>query len=131
MPEWIATPLGELRQPMPFNEPDMWMLRVPGCGKVERLSRDQFHGRLSVNHGAVCECGYHETHNYAAALASVSSGTGTTECTCGPDEYCSSETCHGATVEPPDPQAVAAMRALFADGHLRRVPGANTTESER
>lgn len=47
---------------------DRCYLEVPGCphGKLELLDGRQLRGELSVNHAAVCECGYHETHDFEA-----------------------------------------------------------------
>ena len=43
-----------------------WYLAVPGCPdwRLELLDDRQLRGELSVNHAAVCSCGYHETHNF-------------------------------------------------------------------
>lgn len=54
------------------------LLEIPGCGKWEPVNDDQLAGRVSVNHGAVCECGYHETHDFetdARAKATAASPT--------------------------------------------------------
>lgn len=48
-----------------------WLLEIPGCGKWEPLSEAQLVGKVSVNHAAVCSCGYHETHDYGAQLAAA------------------------------------------------------------
>lgn len=49
-----------------------WILRCPGCGIEGRLDDDQIHGRVSVDHAAQgCPGGYHETHDFAAAVAAL------------------------------------------------------------
>jgi hypothetical protein len=47
----------------------VWLFECPGCGTWASLDDDQMNGRVSVDHAADgCTGGYHETHNYAAAL---------------------------------------------------------------
>lgn len=45
------------------------LLVCPGCGDLEPLSDEQFHGTVSV-HPPACKGGYHETHDFAAAVES-------------------------------------------------------------
>lgn len=46
-----------------------WLFECPGCGTWAPLDDDQWHGRVSVDHAADgCRGGYHETHDYQAAL---------------------------------------------------------------
>lgn len=46
------------------------VLECPGCGEPGELDDDQLHGRVSVDHASMgCAGGYHETHDFAAALA--------------------------------------------------------------
>lgn len=73
MSEWVETPFGKVRR----VQEGVWAFEVPGCGKTERLNEEQFHGRLSVNHTAVCSCGYHETHDFSQVGS----------CPNGPDEH--------------------------------------------
>lgn len=52
-----------------FDDPDSWNFQCPGCGQWAYLDDDQFHGRVSINHAADgCAGGYHETHDFHAAL---------------------------------------------------------------
>ena len=44
---------------------DVRQLRCPKCGVWADLDDDQYHGRVSVHHDDP-ECGYHETHDFAA-----------------------------------------------------------------
>jgi len=67
------------------------LLQVPGCGKLELLDERQLAGDLSVDHAAVCGCGYHETHPFGVAMlaamrARVLMGDAPTE-DIGPGEY--------------------------------------------
>lgn len=48
-----------------------WLLEVPNCGKWEPIGAEQLRGEVSVNHAAVCGCGYHETHPYGRALVAA------------------------------------------------------------
>jgi hypothetical protein len=74
MPIVIETPLGRFRMVNPRdamrgNREDAWLLECPGCGQWAYLDDDQWHGRVSVDHAADgCPGGYHETHDYSAAL---------------------------------------------------------------
>lgn len=62
----VRTDLGTLRR----CEGDVWLLWCPVCEDWERLSLDQFEGRVSVNHAATgCPSRYHETHNFAREVA--------------------------------------------------------------
>lgn len=69
----IATsPLGRFRRinADPVALPERWLFECPGCGTWAYLDDDQWHGRVSVDHAADgCSGGYHQTHDYAAALA--------------------------------------------------------------
>src|SRR4051812_10927590 len=60
------TPLGRV-----LRLADGYAVEMP-CGDWERLDETQFHGGISVNHSVVCRatpnCGYHETHDFAAAV---------------------------------------------------------------
>lgn len=48
---------------------DTWLFECPGCGTWAYLDDDQWHGRVSVDHASMgCAGGYHETHDYSAAL---------------------------------------------------------------
>lgn len=48
---------------------DRWLFECPGCQQWAYLDDDQWHGRVSVDHAADgCPGGYHETHDYFAAL---------------------------------------------------------------
>jgi hypothetical protein len=67
----VTTNLGRLRRVTGSSSGAEWLLEIPGCGKWEPLSEDQLAGRLSVNHAAVCPCGYHETHEYGAQLVAA------------------------------------------------------------
>lgn len=45
------------------------LLACPGCSEWIPLSDDQAHGRVSVDHAADgCVGGYHETHDFSAAV---------------------------------------------------------------
>ncbi len=58
----VNTDLGKLRH----CDGDVWLLWCETCEDWERLSVEQFEGRLSVNHAATgCLSRYHETHNFA------------------------------------------------------------------
>jgi len=49
---------------------DAWLFECPGCGTWAYLDNDQWRGRVSVDHASMgCKGGYHETHNYVAALS--------------------------------------------------------------
>lgn len=63
---YVVTPHGALRR-MEGRHGYRWYLEVPGCpnGEFELLDARQLRGEVSVNHAAVCDCGYHETHNFA------------------------------------------------------------------
>jgi hypothetical protein len=51
---------------------ERWLLCCPGCGGWGPLDDDMFHGRVSVDHATDgCPGGYHETHDFAAAVAVV------------------------------------------------------------
>lgn len=66
---FVATPLGRFRRVTRDGELT-WLLECPGCGTWASLDDDQWHGRVSVDHASMgCAGGYHETHDYAAALA--------------------------------------------------------------
>ena len=73
MTVWLNTPLGRLTQ-LDGRHGPRWYVEMP-CGDLELLDVEQLHGRLSVNHAAACRaqpnCGYHETHNFAAALTAT------------------------------------------------------------
>lgn len=46
-----------------------WLFECPGCRMWVSLDADQWTGRVSVDHAADgCPGGYHETHDYQAAL---------------------------------------------------------------
>ena len=46
-----------------------FLFECPGCGTWAHLDDDQWNGRVSVDHASDgCKGGYHETHNYQAAL---------------------------------------------------------------
>jgi hypothetical protein len=66
--EIVTTDLGRFRHVLRDGEP-MWLLECPGCGDWAPLDEDQWHGLVSVDHASMgCAGGYHETHDYAAAL---------------------------------------------------------------
>jgi hypothetical protein len=47
----------------------IYMLACPGCGQLGELDDGQWRGRVSVDHASMgCPGGYHETHDFAAAL---------------------------------------------------------------
>lgn len=69
MSQIVTTEYGRLRR-VKGGEHE-WLLEIPGCGQWEPLSEVQMDGKLSVNHGAICRCGYHETHPYGAALVAA------------------------------------------------------------
>lgn len=57
----VRTDLGTLR----LCEGDVWLLWCRTCEDWEKLSVDQFEGRVSVNHAATgCASRYHETHRF-------------------------------------------------------------------
>ena len=65
----ITTAAGRFRQ-VSGNEHG-WLWECP-CGEWANLSKAQWAGAVSVNHAADgCPVGYHETHNYEAALAAA------------------------------------------------------------
>lgn len=68
MSQIVTTNLGRMRRVTGSSSGAEWLLEIPGCGKWEPLSEAQMDGRVSVNHAAVCVCGYHETHEYGAQL---------------------------------------------------------------
>lgn len=64
----VETEFGRLRRVIRDGEPT-WLLECPGCGQWGGLDDDQLHGQVSVDHAAMgCSGGYHETHDFAAAL---------------------------------------------------------------
>ena len=73
----IETPLGRFRMAnrndvLRGNREDGWLFECPGCGQWAYLDDDQWHGRVSVDHAADgCTGGYHETHDYDAALSAA------------------------------------------------------------
>jgi hypothetical protein len=69
MSQIVTTEYGRLRRVRGAEHE--WLLEIPNCGKWEPLSEEQMDGSLSVNHGAICSCGYHETHPYGAALVAA------------------------------------------------------------
>lgn len=71
-----STPLGRFRKIAGDDAPlvDRWLFECPGCGEWAYLDADQWHGRISVDHATDgCSGGYHETHDYASALAALGS----------------------------------------------------------
>ena len=70
----VTTPLGRFSQVGFLDSrgtvfPNVWMFECPGCGTWAYLDADQWNGRVSVDHASMgCAGGYHETHDYAAAL---------------------------------------------------------------
>jgi hypothetical protein len=47
----------------------VFLLECPGCGQLGELDDDQWHGQVSVDHTTDgCPGGYHETHDFAAAV---------------------------------------------------------------
>lgn len=70
----VTTSLGVFRR-----LPTGWFMECPVCGDFEKLSLEQLEGRLSVNHAATgCPSRYHETHDYAAAIAAALDDRGVT-----------------------------------------------------
>ena len=64
----VTTDLGRFRGVTRDGVAD-WLFECPGCGEWASLDEDQWNGRVSVDHAADgCKGGYHETHNYLAAL---------------------------------------------------------------
>lgn len=67
-PVFVTTELGRFRAVVRDGQPS-WLFECPGCGTWATLDNDQWLGQVSVDHAADgCSGGYHETHNYAAAL---------------------------------------------------------------
>lgn len=64
------TPYGRLRE-VTRDDEQVWLLECPGCGEWAELDEDQLHGRVSCDHTFEAACGYHETHDFAAALAAA------------------------------------------------------------
>lgn len=63
----VKTEVGRLRRAN--GAPSGWMLECPGCGEWLPISEAMLHGRISVDHAFDgCPGGYHETHDFAAAL---------------------------------------------------------------
>ena len=68
----VETPLGRFRRvgDKTVEFPDRWLFECPGCGQWAYLDIDQWRGQVSVDHATDgCAGGYHETHDYFAALA--------------------------------------------------------------
>lgn len=64
----VETPLGRFRAVIRDGVAG-WLFECPGCGTWAELDDDQWAGRISVDHAADgCKGGYHETHDYRAAL---------------------------------------------------------------
>lgn len=64
----FSTLFGEMMKRVTDGEP-VWSLKCPGCGTWGLIDEDQLHGRVSVDHAADgCVGGYHETHDFYAAL---------------------------------------------------------------
>lgn len=61
----IRTPLGRLRK-VGGN----YLLECPGCDDWLPLTEEMLYGKVSVDHAFDgCPGGYHETHDFAAAMA--------------------------------------------------------------
>jgi hypothetical protein len=78
MHDEVATELGTFREVArrPMSLEDRWIFRCPGCGVWAYMDDDQWHGRVSVDHTVgrpegSDPCTYHETHDFAAGLASA------------------------------------------------------------
>lgn len=68
MSEYV-TPLGRVRLVTPTSKGVVALLWCDVCESYEPMNAEQFHGELSVDHSATgCPSGYHETHDFAAAL---------------------------------------------------------------
>lgn len=68
MSQIVTTDLGRFRRVKSDGE-YAWLFECPGCGTWASLDDDQWAGRVSVDHAADgCKGGYHETHNYSAAI---------------------------------------------------------------
>jgi hypothetical protein len=68
MPVIRTTPLGRFRK-VRRDDVETWLFECPGCGTWGQLDDDQMHGRVSADHASAgCPGGYHETHDFAAAL---------------------------------------------------------------
>ncbi len=66
-----TTEFGRLRRSSVDGEPKV-ILECPGCGTWGELDDDQLHGKVSVDHASDgCSGGYHETHDFAAAIELV------------------------------------------------------------
>lgn len=76
----VTTDLGRFRA---VRRDDVigWLFECPGCGTWASLDADQWTGRVSVDHASMgCPGGYHETHDYQAALrARITAGRLTEE----------------------------------------------------
>ena len=85
----IETSLGRFRKVAGPETPflDRWLFECPGCGQWAYLDNDQWHGDVSVDHSADgCSGGYHETHDYFAALEAACNAPPKREALAGEDE---------------------------------------------
>lgn len=60
----LDSPLGRFRRVQGDDGLFSFLWECPQCQRWGGLSYSQWHGSVSVH----CDCGYHETHNYRAAL---------------------------------------------------------------